>query len=450
MRNGNGFFFEGFFGRILNPFERFLRKTTAGGIVLAVVAISALILANSPVGTHIDSLWEQSVRIGVADWTLELRLREWVNEGLMTLFFLLVGLELKRELIVGELASFKDAALPVVAALGGMIVPALIYLVINHGGPAVSGWGIPMATDIAFSVGILVVLSSRIPSAVIIFLTALAIADDLGAVLVIAVFYTAQISLPALVCAAFVFLILLVLNRGGIRHPLPYAFLGVALWLAFLKSGVHPTIAGVLLSCSIPAKSTFAPPQFAKRIDQLQSELLEGAADPYGCEHALGCPHMIAIAENLERASRAVQSPLQRMENTLSPWVTFVVLPVFAFSNMTVGFAELPSAALSNSVTLGILLGLIPGKLIGIFLFTWIAMRLGLGRLPKAMNTKHLAAIGCLAGIGFTMSIFISNLAFTQRSMIDEAKVGILAASMISGLIGSAWLYFGEKSSSSR
>ena len=261
--------------RILSPFEQFLRRTTAGGIVLILTAALSLVLANSGAGRYIFRIWEFPVSVGIADWRLEMTLHEWVNDGLMTLFFLLVGLELKRELIVGELASLKDATLPIAAALGGMIVPALIYWIINPAGPAVRGWGIPMATDIAFAVGILVLLDWRIPPSLVIFLTALAIADDLGAVAVIAFFYSGKIVLSALISGALLFGLLFTINRGGIRHPVPYALIGLLLWFSLLKSGVHPTIAGILLACSIPAKSAFTPPEFAGRVEDLQEELEE-------------------------------------------------------------------------------------------------------------------------------------------------------------------------------
>lgn len=437
-----GYFFENFFGRILSPFERFIKRTTAGGIILVVTVAVSLVLANTSVGRLVFAVWEQPVGIGIADLNLEMTLHQWVNDGLMTFFFLLVGLELKRELMVGELSSFRDAALPIVAAFGGMVVPALIYWFMNPEGPAARGWGIPMATDIAFAVGILVLVSRRVPPGLVVFLTALAIADDLGAVLVIALFYTGQLSFPALFAAALLLILLFVLNRGGIRHPIPYGLMGIPLWFALLKSGVHPTIAGILLACSIPAKPAFTPPEFAKRIERLQKELREESTDPYACEHVMGCPKMVAVAENMEKASRAVQSPLQRLEHALNPWVTFVVLPVFAFSNLGIDFSKLQWSAAVSPVTLGVLLGLAPGKLIGITLFSMLAVGLGIGRLPRNVTWRQIIGIGCLGGIGFTMSLFVSNLAFGTPVNLEEAKIGILASSMIVAPIGLAWLYF--------
>ena len=372
-----------------------------------------------------------------------MKLHEWVNDGLMTLFFLLVGLELKRELIVGELSSLRDATLSISAALGGMLVPALIYWIINPAGPAARGWGIPMATDIAFAVGILVLLDWRIPTSLMIFLTALAIADDLGAVAVIAFFYIGEMAVSALIVVVLLLAFLFIINRGGIRHPLPYAIIGLLLWFSLLKSGVHPTIAGILLACAIPAKSAFAPPEFAKRIEQLQEELQEESADPYACDHAISCPQMAIVAENLEKTARAVQSPQQRLEHALSPWVTFVVLPVFAFSNMGIDFSKLQWNGVSP-ITVGVALGLVLGKLIGITVFSYIAVRFGLGRLPSGVTWSQMIGVSWLGGIGFTMSLFISNLAFADPGNLEEAKIGILGASLVAGVIGLTWLYFGS------
>lgn len=440
---GNGYFFENFFGRILSPFERFLRRTTAGGIVLIITTIVSLVIANSVVGHRIYSAWEQPLKIELARWVLELTLHEWVNDGLMTLFFLLVGLELKRELIVGELSSIRDATLPIAAALGGMVVPAAIYWIINPAGPAARGWGVPMATDIAFAVGILVLLSWRIPPSLIIFLTALAIADDLGAVAVIALFYTGDVHVASLAGAAVVLVLLFILNRGGIGHALPYAVLGFILWLCLFRSGVHPTIAGILLAFTIPARSTFTPAQFATRIGQLKQQLGEETADPYACERAISCPQMVTVAINLEKASRAVQPPQQHLEHTISPWVTFVVLPVFAFSNLGIDFGKIEWQHAFNPVTVGVLLGLYPGKMIGITLFSLLAVKLKIGRLPKDVTWGQLVGVSWLGGIGFTMSLFIGNLAFMDPVFIQDVKIGILAASFFAGVTGLAWLYFG-------
>jgi len=357
------------------------------GIILMGTTVAALILSNSMWGDYARHFWEQPLHIGIGTWQLKLSLHSWINDGLMTLFFLLVGLELKREILVGELASLRDASLPVVAAIGGMIMPALIYHVLNADGPTAQGWGIPIATDIAFAVGILVLLSWRIPANLIISLTALAIVDDLGAVLIIAIFYTHDISLMALGGAAGIFFLLIILNQGGIRHPLPYALLGIVLWVTLLKSGVHATVSGVLLALTIPARSAFTLRNLEQRLTQLQSALHSEVADPDAREHALGCPDIATVAENLERAARAVQSPQQHMEHTLSPWVAFLVIPLFALSNAAIDFHAIElGQTLSRPVTMGVMLGLVLGKFIGISCFSWLAIRLRIARLPSGVG----------------------------------------------------------------
>ena len=437
----NNYVLEPLFGKILSPFERFLERTTAGGIVLVGATVVTLVLANSTWGSSLRHLWEMPARISIGGRLLDLTLHQWVNEGLMALFFLVVGLELKREIMVGELSTPKDGSLPVVAALGGMIGPALIYHAINPVGPAARGWGIPMATDIAFSIGILVLLAGRIPKGLIIFLTALAIADDLGAVLIIAVFYTRDLSLHSLGSAAGILALLALLNRGGIRHPLPYGVLGLMLWAALLHSGVHATIAGVLLAFTIPARPAFTPREFERRLLQLQQSLRSEANDPLACVHPLKCPTMATVAENLEKAARAVQSPQQHMEHTLSPWVTFLVMPLFAMSNAGVDFSSIQlGESLRHPVTLGVILGLVLGKFIGISGFCWVAHKAGIGRLPHGVRWPHLLGVAWLAGIGFTMSLFIGQLAFADPALVERAKLGILIASAISGVVGLVWL----------
>jgi NhaA family Na+:H+ antiporter len=434
---------EPLFGRVLSPFEQFLRRTTAGGIVL--IATTAVALATATVfgADAIHRFTEQQVGFSMNGRPRhELSLHQWINDGLMALFFLLVGLELKREILVGELSTLKDAALPVVAATGGMVVPALIYLSMNAGTPAAAGWGIPMATDIAFAVGILVLLSWRIPKNLIVFLTALAIADDLGAVLVIAVFYTAQLNLGSLGAAATLFALLVLFNRGGVRHPLPYVLVGILLWLALHDSGVHATLAGILLAAAIPALPAHTPEHFERRIEELEEAFRADRRDEYTADDPLSNFRMASIAEALERSAAAVQSPLQRMEHGLTPWVTFVIIPIFALANagidlLDVGWGE----ALTQSVTLGVVFGLVVGKFVGISLFSWIAVRSGAARLPSGVRWAHLLGAAWLAGVGFTMSLFIAQLAFGTPELVEEAKLGILSGSAVSAVIGLVWLY---------
>lgn len=435
---------EALFGRILSPFEQFLRRTTAGGIVLMSTTVIALVLATVLGVDAINHFWARSLSLS-SDETFRLRLswQHWVNDGLMALFFLLVGLELKREILVGELSSIKDAALPVIAATGGMIVPALIYAAFNAGTPTASGWGIPMATDIAFAVGILVLLAWRIPKNLVIFLMALAIADDLGAVLVIAIFYTADLDIRALGAAGIFLVVLLLFNRGGIRKPLPYAIVGVLLWIAVHASGVHATLAGILLAITIPARPAHSPAQFERRIDELQAAFRTDRRSTQTSDNPLSNDRMASIAQAMEHSAAAVQSPLQRVEHTLTPWVTFVIIPLFALANAGIDLSSIEWAqALSNKVTVGVLAGLVLGKCVGVSLFSWIAVRWGIARLPSGVQWRHLIGAAWLAGIGFTMSLFISQLAFANPENVEQAKLGILLGSVISATVGLIWLFF--------
>jgi Na+:H+ antiporter, NhaA family len=435
---------EQLFGRILSPFERFLRQTTAGGIVLMGTTMLTLLVANSRWGGAFQHFWDQPLDLRLGAWQLDQSLHHLVNDGLMALFFLLVGLELKREMLVGELSSLRDAVLPVVAAIGGMLIPALIYLAFNPEGPSASGWGIPMATDIAFAVGILVLLAWRIPRNLIVFLTALAIADDLGAVLVIALFYTAQLDYEALGFGAAILTVLVLLNRGGIRHPLPYGLLGISLWLALLHSGVHATLAGIFLAFAIPARSYYTPQQFERRLEKLTQAFRSETVNPETPDDPLSNHRMATIAESLEEAANAVQAPLQRMEHALQPWVAFGVIPVFALANAGIDFGEIQLAeTLAQPVTIGVILGLVLGKFIGIGATSWLAVRLGIGRLPTGVEWRHIFGAAWLGGVGFTMSLFINQLAFPEAPwLLEQARFGILAASAISAVMGLIWLYF--------
>lgn len=433
---------EALFGRVLTPFERFLRRTTAGGIVLMAATLVALALATVLGGEAVHHFWERKFTFVGERFGLALTWHHWVNDGLMALFFLLVGLELKREMLVGELASIKDAALPVCAAAGGMVVPALCYLAFNAGSPAASGWGVPTATDIAFAIGILVLLAWRIPRNLIIFLTALAIADDLGAVLVIALFYSASLDSRALGVAAALFVALLILNRGGIRHPLPYATVGVLLWIAVHASGVHATLAGILLALAIPARPAYTPAQFEQRVEELQAAFRADRRDASTPDDPLSNPRMASIAEAMERSAAAVQSPAHRIEHSLTPWVAFVVIPIFALANAGIDLASVAwSRVFEHSVTLGVLAGLVIGKFAGISLASWLAVATGLARLPGGVEWKHLLGAAWLGGIGFSMSLFIAQLAFREPDMVEQAKLGILLGSVISAAIGLVWLF---------
>lgn len=442
MKNIKRYPLESLFGRVLSPFESFLQQSTAGGILLICATVIALAVATWVGSDAVHHFWEQPFDILVGHhFALKLSWHEWVNDGLMALFFLLVGLELKREILVGELASLRNAALPVLAAIGGMVVPAGIYVFFNAGTLTSSGWGIPMATDIAFAIGILILLGSRIPKNLIIFLTALAIADDLGAVLAIAVFYTADLNTKALYAAGILFAILFLFNRGGVRHPLPYAVVGVVLWYAVLTSGVHATLAGILLAITIPARPAYTIAQFQQRANELENAL-QDECDADTPNDPLCNDRMASIAVTMEHTANAVQSPLQRMEHSLSTWVTFLIIPVFALCNAGIDLSAVQwSSALSQNVTLGVLFGLVVGKFVGISLFSWFAIRLGLGQLPNGVGWKHLLGAAWLGGIGFTMSLFIGQLAFQDPTYVEQAKLGILLASIISAGVGMTWLY---------
>jgi len=433
--------FEAPLKRILSPFEDFLRSNTAGGIVLITATVLALGLAYWLGDQVIHHFWGTTLYFGAqGGFHATFTWHRVVNDGLMVLFFLLVGLELKREILVGELSSLRDAALPVIAATGGMVVPALIYLAFNYGTPTVSGWGIPMATDIAFAIGILVLLAWRAPRNLIVFLTALAIADDLGAVLVIALFYSGQLDMIALGYAVAFFGLLIGFNFAGLRQPLPYALVGILLWYAVLVSGVHATIAGILLAFAIPARSWFTASDFEQKSVDLLAAFREQIGG--GEDDPLRNARITSIAESVEHTASAVQSPLLRIEHGLNPWVTFFIVPVFALSNAGIDLGAVNwSGVFAHRVTLGVVLGLVVGKFIGIAGFSGLAVRLGLGRLPSGVTWKHLLGSAWLGGIGFTMSLFISQLAFKDPAHIEQAKLGILCGSALSAVIGLAWLF---------
>jgi NhaA family Na+:H+ antiporter len=410
-------------------FQQFTRLQASGGILLLAAAALALIWANSPWGHSYFELWETYLKIELGDLVLKESLLHWINDGLMVIFFFVVGLEIKREVLVGELATPRRAALPLIAAVGGMLVPALIYTAFNLGRRVEAGWGIPMATDIAFVLGILTLFGSRVPISLKVFFTALAIADDLGAVLVLALFYSGEISWIALGVAAVFLAILIVLNRGQVRHPLPYALLGVGLWLAFLQSGVHPTIAGVLLALTIPARSQVRAEAFMAQCTAALGGL--GSEDP----HETGRRQQ-AAAQTLEVIAERIQTPLQRLERSLNPWVAYLVVPVFALANAGVDLSGNLLEALTLPVSLGIILGLVLGKSLGITLFSWLAVRIGVADLPYGVSWPQLFAASWLAGIGFTMSLFIASSAFEQPALLALAKMDILVASALAAVIG--------------
>lgn len=419
--------------RILSPFGRFLRTESSSGIILLLATILALVWANSPWAESYFRLWETYLSVGWGDAVFRLSFHHFINDGLMVVFFFLVGLEIKRELQVGELASAKRAALPIAAALGGMLVPALIYTALNLGGPGIAGWGIPMATDIAFALGVLALMGPRVPLALKVFLAALAIVDDLGAVLVIALFYTEQISVLALALAAVLLAVLVVANRLGVRHPGVYATIGFVLWIAFLQSGVHATVAGVLLAMTIPARTRINSRQFLDRGRHLLDRF-----DAVGSEgrDMLTNHEQQAAIQQLEDACEQAQAPLQRIEHDLHLWVAFGIIPLFALANAGVDLGGDLAAAFAAPVTLGVIFGLLLGKPLGITLFAWAAVRVGLAAKPEEVSWRAIHGVSWLGAIGFTMSLFIGNLAFGEGVLLDDAKIGVLSASLAAGLVG--------------
>ena len=420
-------------GRAVGPFRDFTHTEAAGGVLLFAAAVIALAWANSPWRAAYTDLWQTTLAIEIGGYGLSKSLAHWINDGLMVLFFVVVGLEIKREVLIGELASRRQAALPIAAAVGGALLPALIFLAFNAGGPGQAGWGVPMATDIAFALGVMALLGDRIPLGLRIFVTALAIVDDLIAVLVITLFFTDTVHLGYLLAGAGIVALLVAVNRLEVTRPVVYAILGVALWFAFVKSGVHATIAGILLAMTIPARTLLNAPQFLLAADDALADFRSAAVldEPTPSNHE----QQTALQE-LETATEQVQSPMQRFEHGLHPWTSFVIVPLFALANAGVDLSGGVVDVLFGSVSLGIIFGLVFGKQLGITLVTWLIVRLGWAQLPERVTMRHIHGASCLAGIGFTMSLFIGELAFGGDGLREAAKVGILAASIVAGVFG--------------
>ena len=432
------------FARILTPFEEFIHRQTTSSMLLMGMAILALVLANGPLSDAYKNVMQTYLSIGVGDWALQMTLHHWINDGLMALFFFVVGLELKRELLVGELAKLRNAILPMAAAIGGMVLPALIYFAMNPDGDAALGWGIPMATDIAFAIGILALLASRVPKALITFLVAVAIVDDLGAVTVIAVFYTDTIALGPLTVGGGLLALLLVFNLSGIRNMLPYFVVAVLLWYALLQSGVHATLAGILGALSVPAVPKYNPERFSEHIRELM-ERFDASHQPG--KSIMTNVELHAVVQTLENGVHSVETPLQRLEHIWHMPVAYLVIPIFALANagIPLEFGSL-GETLTHPVMLGVSVGLLLGKFIGITGASWLVLKLGVAVLPKDTRFSQIAGVSLLAGIGFTMSIFVAQLAFGGRDdLLLIAKTGILAASLRAGVAGFIWLYLVSK-----
>lgn len=418
---------------LLIPMNRFISNSTTSGILLFASAIIALILANSPFKDAYHHFWEHTFTMGFSDFMVSKSLHHWINDGLMAVFFFVIGLELKREIMAGELSNPKDAILPIFTGLGGMVVPALLYLLWNSTGEASSGWGIPMATDIAFALGILYLLGDRVPISLKIFLTALAIADDLGAVMVIAFFYTSDISMISLLAAGGFLTVLVLANILGVRNTVFYGVIGIGgLWMAFLLSGVHATIAGVIAALTIPARVKIGDKNFVKKINDLTNKFERSTPNNV----TLVTPDQLHILDDIRHYSKAAMTPLQRLEHGMQPLVGFVVMPIFALANAGITFSDSFFTDLGSNISLGVIFGLVLGKFIGIVGFSKILIKLKLATLPEGVNWRQIYGVAMLAGIGFTMSLFITDLAFIDSAYILQAKIGIFVASLFCGIGG--------------
>ncbi len=420
---------------MIRPFQAFARHKLSGAGLLLLATAGALAWANSPWSGTYHHLLETEISLSIGGWSLSKHLVHWINDGLMGIFFFVVGLEIKREALAGELSTPRKAVLPIAGALGGMVVPAALYLALNAGGAGEHGWGVPVATDIAFALGVLALLGDRVPVGLKVFLTALAIVDDIGAILVIAVFYTDHIVLTSLLAGGAAFIASIVANVSGVRNPIVYFILGSIVWLAFLSSGIHATLAAVLMAFTIPARTRIHGEAFASRMESLLSHL-RGMGVPRS-RRLLGTEHL-HVLHRMERVLERATPPLQDLEHVLAPLVTFVVLPVFALANAGVTLGGGLPQALASPVGLGIVLGLFLGKQAGITAFSWLAVKLKLADLPSGVGWGQLHAVSILGGIGFTMSLFVSGLAFSASPLADVSKIAILVASLISGVAG--WL----------
>jgi Na+:H+ antiporter, NhaA family len=424
---------------IVRPLRRFATAEAASGVAMLAMALVALVWANSGAAESYVRFWDAVVSLEVGSLvSLDLTLREWVNDLFMGVFFFVVALEIKRELVRGELADRRSATLPAVAAIGGMVVPALIYAAFNAGGEGADGWGVPMATDIAFAIGVLSLLGRRIPASLVVFLLSLAIVDDLGAILIIAVFYTASVSAGWLAVAAGSLVLALVLRRQDVRSLVPYVLLAALCWFALHESGVHATLAGVAFGLLTPSRSFYDRSFFRLRVHGIVERVEQAGvgvnnnipSEDQEAEEADALESLIDLAVES-------QPPLDRLEHRLIPWTGFVIVPIFALANAGVHLSAGDLVdAFSEPVTLGVMAGLVLGKSVGVFLFAWAAVRLGIGKMPVGASWRQIGGVAMLAGIGFTVALFVTELAFHGSELADQAKVGILAASLVAGVAG--------------
>jgi NhaA family Na+:H+ antiporter len=434
--------------RVTRPLQKFIQQEKSGGIILGISVIIALLLANSPWSeSYFDFLNQKFGFYFNGETYFNLSILHWINDGLMAIFFFVVGLELKREIVGGELSNPRKALLPIGAAIGGMLVPALIYIGLNPSGEAATGWGIPMATDIAFALGVLYLLGNRIPLSLKIFLTALAIIDDLGAVLVIALFYTSEISIISLSIGLGIVALMFLANRLGVRNVVFYAVFGIlGVWVAFLLSGVHATIAAVLAAFTIPSDVRIKENTYLHKVQGYLSRFK--AIDPDDKIPVLTA-QQLHLLEEVKVTTNQAMSPLQRLEHAMHPLVTFLIIPIFALANAGVALAIDPEQLFSTHVALGVALGLLLGKVLGIVGFTLLFVKLKIAPFPTGMNLRNLFGLGLLGAIGFTMSLFITSLAFNSEELMTQAKIGIFTASIIGGVVG-YWVLSSNKSESNQ
>lgn len=415
-------------------FSQFLHNESIGGIILLICTIISLLCANVPQLGALHELWSKNAGIHVGDFSLSMSVGHWINDGLMAVFFFVVGLEIKREMLVGELSSFKHASLPIFAAVGGMIVPALLYTLFNGNGDFSNGWGIPMATDIAFAIGVLSLLGKRVPLGLKVFLTALAIVDDLGAIVVLAIFYPSHaLHFDMLLYAMAVVLVLYFFNRNKVNNMLFYIIPGILLWYLILKSGIHATIAGVILAMTIPSRTVINEVKFMVQVRYLLEKFKNASNSEV---EVLANPRQQHIIHRIDKHVQEINPLLHKFETMLHPWVTFFIMPVFALANSGVEISLDLFTPQVMPIAEGIFFGLLFGKPIGIFLFSFVSVKLGIAKLPTGTKWRQIASLGVIAGIGFTMSIFIDSLAFTQEYLVNVGKAAILGTSFVAAVVG--------------
>lgn len=434
-------------GKIYYSAKRALTTHASGGNVLIAATVLALVVANIPgVNTVYSDFWNQEIRLQIGSFNIfshgghPMTLLQFINDALMAIFFFAIGLEIKREVLVGELSSFKQALLPIVAAIGGMIVPVGIFWLMASGSDYIDGAAIPMATDIAFSLGILAMLGSRVPLSLKIFLTTLAVVDDIGGIIVIALFYSSHIEVWAIVAALVLLGLLFLGSRFSIQSKIFYLGIGTAVWYLFLNSGIHPTIAGVLIAFCIPARPVFAPKKYVRQIRSAIAHFNAEEDEALSRKSILSKDQMDWLKE-VESASDKVISPLQDLEDSLHPVVDYLIVPLFAFANAGISFAGIGAESIFSGISMAILIALVGGKFLGIFAFSWLTVKTGLAPMPARADWRMIAAIAMLGGIGFTVSLFIANLSFgdgdpSMAALLNNAKIGIVAGSFLAGILG--------------